>query len=103
MTKDRFMKEMHETAKGMYEIGVMDEQTMREFDALCLPKIKNYTSSQITRIRKRNKVSQAVFAIFLNTSKSTVQKWEQGQKKPSGLALKLLSLVDRHGIKILME
>jgi putative transcriptional regulator len=92
---------IHETAQGFYEAGVMDEQTMREFDAMCLPPIKNYTPAQIKRIRKRNKASQAVFAAYLNTSSSTVQKWEQGQKHPSGLALKLLSLIDRHGLALL--
>ena len=84
---------IHETAKDLYEAGAMDAQTMREFDALCLPPIKKYTPAQIKRIRRRNKASQAVFAAYLNTSASTVQKWEQGQKKPSGLALKLLNLV----------
>jgi putative transcriptional regulator len=92
---------IHETAQGFYEAGIMDEQTMREFDAMCLPPIKNYTPAQIQRIRKRNKASQAVFAAYLNTSSSTVQKWEQGQKHPGGLALKLLNLVDRHGLALL--
>jgi putative transcriptional regulator len=36
----------------------------------------------------------------LNTSVSTVQKWEVGQKKPTGTALKLLQLVKTHGLKI---
>lgn len=92
---------IHETAKDFYESGVMTEQTLREFDALCLPPIKHYTATQIQRIRKRNKASQAVFAAYLNTSASTVQKWEQGQKKPGGLALKLLNLVDRNGLELL--
>lgn len=92
---------IHETAQGFYEAGVMDEQTMREFDAMCLPPVKNYTPAQIKRIRKRNKASQAVFAAYLNTSSSTIQKWEQGQKHPSRLALKLLNLIDRHGLALL--
>ncbi len=92
---------IHETAKDFYESGVMDEQTMREFDAMCLPPIKHFTPTQIRRIRKRNKASQAVFAAYLNTSPSTIQKWEQGQKKPGGLALKLLNLVDRNGLELL--
>jgi len=92
---------IYETAKYFYESGVMSEQTMREFDALCLPPIKNYSPAQIKKIRRRHKVSQAVFAAHLNTTPSTIQKWEQGQKKPSKLALKLISLVDRHGLKLL--
>nr|WP_238985513.1 DNA-binding transcriptional regulator [Nitrosococcus halophilus] len=79
----------------------MDAKTMREFDALCLPPIKQYTPAQIKRIRTRNKASQAVFAAYLNTSPSTVQKWEQGQKKPNGPSLKLLNLVDQKGLEAL--
>lgn len=92
---------IHETAQDFHDAGVMDVQTMHKFDALCLPDVKEYTPSQIKRIRTKNKVSQSVFAAYLNTTTSTVQKWEQGQKKPSGLALKLLSLVDRFGISLL--
>ena len=92
---------MHETARDFYTAGVMSEQTMRDFDALCLPAIKHFSGVQIRRLRKRNKASQAVFAAYLNTSVSTIQKWEQGQKKPSGIALKLLNLVDRQGLALL--
>jgi putative transcriptional regulator len=45
-------------------------------------------------------VSQAVFAAMLNTSVSTIQKWEIGQKKPIGTALKLLHLVQKRGLEI---
>jgi putative transcriptional regulator len=97
----RLIKELHETAKGFYEAGVMDFKTMQEFDALCLPPVKQYSPRQIKQIRLRNKVSQAVFAAYLNTTPSIIQKWEQGQKKPNGIALKLLSLIDRHGLSLL--
>ena len=80
---------------------LMDAKTMREFDALCLPPVKQYTPAQIKRIRAKNKASQAVFAAYLNTSPSTVQKWEQGQKKPNGPSLKLLNLVDQKGLETL--
>ena len=92
---------LYETAKDLHDSGVMTEQTMREFDAMCLPPIKYFTPTEIKRIRQSNHASQAVFAAYLNTTPSTVQKWEQGQKKPSGLALKLLNLVDRHGLNLL--
>jgi putative transcriptional regulator len=89
------------TAKDFHALGLFDEKTMREFDASCLPVVKSYSANQIKRLRRHNKASQAVFAAFLNTTPSTVQKWEQGQKKPSRLALKLLNLVDRHGLMLL--
>lgn len=92
---------VHEGARDLHEAGLMDGVTMREFDALCLPPIKVYNAAQIKRIRTKSKASQAVFAAYLNTSPSTVQKWEQGLKKPNGPSLKLLNLVDQKGLEIL--
>lgn len=92
---------VHESAKDLREAGVMGEVTMKEFDVLCLPPVKPYSAVQIKRIRQRSKASQGVFAAYLNTSLSTVQKWEQGAKKPNGPSLKLLSLVDRKGLDAL--
>jgi putative transcriptional regulator len=54
---------------------------------------------QIKKIREDSRVSQAVFAAILNTSLSTVQKWEIGQKRPTGAALKLLHLVQKRGLE----
>ncbi len=101
MTKS-ILDTVHETAAGLRKTGVMDAQTMREFDALCLPPVKTYKPIQIKRLRLKYKASQAVFAAYLNTSLSTVQKWEQGQKKPNGPSLKLLNLVEKKGLKALV-
>jgi putative transcriptional regulator len=92
---------VHDTAEDLHAAGVMKDTTLREFDALCLPQVKEYTAAQIKRIRTRSHASQGVFAAYLNTSKSTVQKWEQGQKKPNGPSLKLLNLVAAKGLEIL--
>ncbi|WP_446903492.1 helix-turn-helix domain-containing protein [Burkholderia sp. YIM B11467] len=59
--------------------------------------------AEIKRIREETNVSQAVFALLLNTSLSTVQKWEIGQKRPTGAALKLLHIVQRCGLDIIVE
>ena len=97
----KILDTVHDTAKGLHKTGVMDAKTMREFDALCLTPVKNLSAVQIKRLRMRNKASQAVFAAYLNTSPSTVQKWEQGQKKPNGPSLKLLNLVKDKGLEAL--
>ena len=97
----KILDTVHDTAKGLHKAGVMDTKTMREFDALCLTPVKNLSAAQIKRLRTRNKASQAVFAAYLNTSPSTVQKWEQGQKKPNGPSLKLLNLVQHKGLEAL--
>ena len=101
MATKKILDAVHETAKGLHKAGVMGAKTMREFDALCLPRVKTYTPLQIRKLRLRYKASQSVFAAYLNTSPSTVQKWEQGQKKPNGPSLKLLNLVDTKGLEAL--
>ncbi|WP_027847818.1 helix-turn-helix domain-containing protein [Marinospirillum minutulum] len=92
---------IHSSAEDLHAAGVMDLATLREFDALCLPPVEKYTASQIKSIRTHIKVSQGVFAAYLNTSISTVQKWEQGTKKPNGPSLKLLNLVAKKGLDVL--
>ncbi len=101
MTNKAILDAVHETAKDLHRAGAMNATTMREFDAMCLPPVKQYTAGQIKKLRLRYKASQAVFAAYLNTSASTVQKWEQGQKKPNGPSLKLLNVVDQKGLEVL--
>jgi putative transcriptional regulator len=95
-------KEIHESVVGLHRAGLIDKQTMREFDVLTLPPVRDLTPRQIRTLRSRTKMSQAVFAAFLNTSVSTVQKWEIGEKKPSGPSLKLLNVIDKKGIDALI-
>ena len=101
MKHDNILDVLHNTAQGLHAAGLLDNATMRQFDASCLPEIHEYTAEQIKELRLRIKASQAVFAAYLNTSPSTVQKWEQGQKHPNGTSLKLLNLVDRKGLSVL--
>ena len=61
---------------------------MRKFDASCLATPAAQEPKQIKQIREAARDSQAVFAHLLNTSVSTVQKWEIGQKRPAGTALR---------------
>ena len=99
---DGILDVVHQTAKELTEAGVMDMQTMREFDALCLPEIEEYDAVRIKSLREQSQVSQAVFAKYLNISASTVRQWEQGSKKPRGTSLKLLNLVAQKGLQVLI-
>jgi len=101
MANKRLRDEMFETARGLHELGVMDMETLREFDAARLPPLKPFAAGEIKRLRLKTRTSQSVFAAYLNTSVSTVQKWEIGDKKPGGPALKLLNIVERKGLKAL--
>lgn len=74
--KKSMLEVAHEAVKDFYQIGLVKTKTMREFDELCLPKVKNLSASAIKKVRLREKVSQAVFAKYLNTSLSTIRQWE---------------------------
>jgi putative transcriptional regulator len=97
----RILKNVHNSAKRLHDAGYMNHLTMREFDALCLTPCPEFTAKDIRRIRTKSRASQGVFAAFLNVGKTTVAAWEQGTKKPSGAASRLLELVERKGLDVL--
>jgi putative transcriptional regulator len=97
----RILKNVHKSADRLHEAGFVDDMTMREFDALCLPPLRDYSPDEIKKIRAGTKASQAVFASFINVKKITVAAWEQGSKKPNSTAIKILDLVERKGLDIL--
>ncbi|MDQ0423345.1 putative transcriptional regulator [Peteryoungia aggregata LMG 23059] len=92
---------IHSAVSDMLEAGTIDKQTMRRFDETCLVSPDPMSPDAIKALRERNHVSQPVFARYLNISPSTVQKWENGSKRPSGPALKLLAILEKHGIEVL--
>jgi DNA-binding transcriptional regulator YiaG len=49
-------------------------------------------AEEVTNLRLKNGMSQAVFAQVLNVSTKTVQSWEQGQRKPWQAALRLIQV-----------
>ncbi len=89
---------VHETAEGLYRAGVMDKRTMRHFDESCLTPVRALTPEEIAAIRKREDVSQSVFARYLGLSVTLISQWERGEKKPQGASLKLLTLVEKNGL-----
>jgi putative transcriptional regulator len=101
-TKKRLLHEAHEMAKDLHEIGALDFTTMREFDALCLSQIHELSAAKIKSIRRKARISQSVFARIINVSLAAIKQWERGERKPSGAALKLLNLVQAHGIEFII-
>ncbi len=92
---------IHASAAMLHKVGALDKATMRDFDArhLVVPDVME--PADIKKLREASNVSQPVFARYLNTSESTVEKWETGAKRPSGMALKLLKIVEKHGLQVL--
>ena len=93
------MNTAHEIASDLYEAGVIDAVTMREYKALTLTPIEDLSPDEIKCLRLKEKVSQAILAMYLNTSVSTVRQWEQGEKHPCGTSLKLLNLIKNKGLQ----
>jgi len=92
---------IHGSASALRKVGAIDKETMRHFDESCLNVPSEIAPTKIKQLRLRHRVSQPVFARYLNTSESTVEKWETGAKRPSGIALRLLAVIQKHGLQIL--
>ncbi len=100
--KSPALEAIHSAAAGLYQVGAIPQETMRSFDAACIAEVNPLQPEEIKLLREKLNVSQPVFARYLNTSLSTIQKWEAGVKRPGGLSLKLLSVVQKHGLAVLM-
>lgn len=98
---DEIAQMIHENAVDLFDVGLLDKKTMQQFDKRCLTPIKLLSPEEIREIREKENFSQAVFANYLNISKNLVSEWERGVKKPSGTALKLLTLIQHKGIEII--
>lgn len=84
---------------ALEDAGAIAKVTMREFETLCPPPVREFSAADIKRLRERLKFSQPVFALYLHTTASTVRKWEQGDTRPTGPALKLLNIVADKGLQ----
>jgi putative transcriptional regulator len=51
--------------------------------------------ADIQKARKKLGLSQDQFALAFGVSASTLRKWEQGQRSPTGAAETLLKIIDR--------
>lgn len=100
--KSRIFEAVHETAADLHQLGFIDKRKMQKYDVLCLEPVPQYDSAQIRALRESLHLSQAVLAAVLNTSLSTVRKWEVGDKHPSGPSLKLLHLLERKGLEAVL-
>ena len=99
-TVDRVAGEMIEMATLLSKRGIVSMKHLEKIKALGTTP-PAYTAEQVTAIRiKKAKMSQAVFAGFLNVRPSTIQKWESpaSGRHPVGAAAKLLQIIEKKGI-----
>lgn len=100
------MSKIIESLRGdlatLQKAGAIGKVTMRKFDAICPPPVREFSAADIKRLREDLKFSQPVFALHLHTSASTVRKWEQGETQPAGPALKLLNIIADKGLQAIL-
>ena len=64
--------------------------------------MREFSADDIKRLREALHFTQPVFAHHLHTTASTVRKWEQGETRPSGPALKLLNVIADKGLQAII-
>src|SRR5450631_4314732 len=97
--KSEALAAVHETASDLHDAGLVDKRTMKEFDELCLTPVADLSPADVKAIRLQARVSQTVFARYLNVSPGVVSQWERGEKHPAGASLKLLVIVRKRGLE----
>jgi putative transcriptional regulator len=97
--KSEMLGAIHCMAAGAHRAGAMEKTTMREFDARCLTPLIENPVEDIRALRDAEQISQRVLAYHLNVTPGLISQWERGEKRPSGPALKLLSLIKHKGLE----
>ncbi len=103
----RLMAEMRDTATEMHTLGIMDDAsyakiTMRQIDKAEAATVATLTGEEIRALREQAKMSQAVFAKYLNMTVGHISKLERGAERPTGPALVLLNVIRKHGMEAIL-
>jgi DNA-binding transcriptional regulator YiaG len=69
------------------------------FDASTITPAPEMAPKHIKEIREHVRASQFVLAMHLGVATATISQWERGARKPDGPALRLLYLIERHGLE----
>lgn len=96
------LNELLQFAQEVETIGVTDNTAVRRIESRIKAKElkkkyanpKPMSGEDIKRIREQNNLSQSSLALILNMIKESVSKWERGEIRPNGAALRLLTLID---------
>ncbi|CAN5484238.1 hypothetical protein BH11ARM2_BH11ARM2_07740 [soil metagenome] len=69
------------------------------FDTSTITPTPEIAPEHIKEIREIVGASQFVLAMHLGVATATLSQWERGARKPDGPALRLLYLIERHGLE----
>jgi len=98
----KIIESLRTDISALYDAGAISKVTMREFHVLCPAPVREFSAADIKRLRETLNFSQPVFAHHLHTTASTVRKWEQGETRPAGPALKLLNVIADKGLQAII-
>ena len=93
MTKSE--KELLERDRNR-DIGSELLQSIREMKAGQKGRTTEVSVSWVIEVRHKTGLSQSAFSKLLGVSIRTLQDWEQGRRQPSGPAVSLLRIAERH-------
>jgi putative transcriptional regulator len=95
MKSTRGRKPLFERLKAGLEEGIRHangEITLKTTTLEMPDQPPEIAAKELASLRLESGMSQAVFARMLNVSAKTVQSWEQGQRRPSQSALRLIQV-----------
>jgi len=98
----KIIESLRSDLTALHEVTAISKITMREFDTICPPPVRELSAGDIKHLREQLQFSQPVFALHLHTTASTVRKWEQGETRPAGPALKLLNVIADKGLQAII-
>jgi putative transcriptional regulator len=88
---------------GMFNGAEHEKITMRLIGSKePAPTATPISGEDIRAIRERARMSQAVFAHYLNVTVGYISQLERGAKRPTGAALALLNVIRRKGIEAIL-
>jgi putative transcriptional regulator len=102
----RLTKELLDMSAGMSRLGILSKAAHSKITKRHLGGetaiAKPISGQEIKTLRRRSKMSQAVFAQVLNLTTGYVSQLERGAKRPTGAALVLLNVIRRKGIEAIL-
>lgn len=96
-SSEEALQAAYEMASDLHESGVMDDLTMAKINVMRFPAEKKFSAAEVRQIRASTKMSQSMFANFLNVTKSSVVKWESGIRNPRNSSVRILQFLSDNG------
>jgi len=90
------MSELFESIKQGLNEAILYEQGKLpkvKVDRMAVSPLRVYTGDEIKEIRARQNMTQKLFSEALGVSVKTVEAWETGTNRPSGIANRMLELL----------